>query len=135
MDDSERPPWRMTLCEAQVLTDLKALGAALKKPDAPEALLCVLINARKGGNPLATIRNLAEHGFILRNREKKTCSRTTKQIPVTSLVGATPNPLPNGGVARLVRLWKAGRRDLTVDDLKEPKDERVARGLPLHGEG
>ncbi|GEM_PF-3975686 len=125
--DVERPQWRMTRCEAQVLADLKSLTRTLKKRDAPEALLAILIGARKGGNPLATIRNLTERGFIQRNREKGTCARTSTQIPATRLVGSTPNSIPSGGIARLVRLWKTGRRDLTVDDLKDQGTKRGTR--------
>ena len=135
MDDSERPAWRMTQYEARVLQDLSSLAAELKQPNVPEHLLTVVTNARKGGQPWKVFRTLVEHGYLQHNPATQRYRRTGKTIPLGSLVGANPNPILPGAITRAVKLWKKGRRNLTAEDLKDPKEERISRGLPIHGEG
>ena len=60
MSLTERPKWRMTRCEAQVILDLEALNRALRAPErwVPEPLITLLMSARKGGRPHVTLRTL-----------------------------------------------------------------------------
>lgn len=110
----------MTHCELQVLMDMEVFARMLGDPWVPDQLICLVVGTRKGGKPWKTLRELAFRGYILRDDKRNAWTRTSKRYPPT-IVGEKPNTIPGGAITRLVRLWNDGRRDLTKDDLEEPR--------------
>lgn len=136
MSLTERPTWRITRCEAQVLLDLDALARALRAPEhwVPEPLIALVMSARKGGKPLSTLRTLKRHGYVAQERAGKAWRRTSKQIPMPgTLPGEAPHLVPPGAIERLARAWKRGQRTFCVDDLAEtaPDLEGHSKFSPL----
>lgn len=123
MSLTERPTWRMTRCEAQVLLDLDALARALRTPErwVPEPLIALLMSTRKGGKPLSTLRTLKRQGYVAQDQAAGAWRRTSKQIPLPgTLPGEAPHLVPPGTIERLARLWWRGQRAFTAEDLAEP---------------
>ncbi|MEK7620401.1 MAG: hypothetical protein AAB413_04150 [Patescibacteria group bacterium] len=138
MSLTERPKWRMTRCEAQVILDLEALNRALRAPErwVPEPLITLLMSARKGGRPHVTLRTLKKQGYVEYDPTQLAWRRTGKPVPRPEVLsGDAPNPIPQDAMSRLATAWRRGRRSFTLEDLAAtpPDLKGVPKSSPKRG--
>jgi hypothetical protein len=133
----DRPEWRMTFCENQTLNDLDSFARKLGNEErwVPEKLITLIVSARKGGNPMRTLVNLRNKGFVESSRSTSRCWRRTNKPAPKRLIGETPNLIANDAIERVVRAWESGRRNLTFDDLIPPHTVRADDRDTLSGRG
>lgn len=138
MSLTERPKWRMTRCEAQVMLDLDALDRAMRSTDhwIPEPLITLLTSARKGGRPHVTLRTLKRQDYVEHNPLMPAWRRTSKPVPRPEvLLGDAPNPVPQDAFTRLATAWRCGQRSFTLADLaaSPPDLKGASKSSPKRG--
>jgi hypothetical protein len=122
----------MTVMERTLLQDLERLASCYGNRRVPQAIVHVVIEARKTGRPQGPMLNLRRRGFVkILLGENPAYSRTNKKIPGGTLIGEDANRLPSGSHSRVVMHWKQGVRTLTREHLTN--DVVLTAGAPPLG--
>lgn len=128
-NNTEGAPWRMSFTERQILCTLESIALRLRTDKVPTELIHACVSFYLNGKPARTMRELLKRGFIKKDANGKTYSRTETCIPNKQLIGDKMEELQAEVLDRLIANWRQGK-PITYQAVAQPEDRRRADFAP-----